>query len=146
MKNWKWPAIVGLMLMSLLSVSGCGVGVTGSYQHEIRIKRGVDAKTAETLQGDLKVATARYKGFTRTLELMPGGRYFKQTEDRKYEGDWWIDDDGRLAFRCTHQNGRSLNVLVSKGADSHMEIGADGNLYRYWNNSDSNLEFVFVKQ
>jgi len=70
---------------------------------------------------------------------MPGGRYIRQAEDLKYEGDWWIDDDGRVAFRCTHHNGRSLNALVSKGADRHMEIGTDGNLYQDWNGRKSNL-------
>jgi len=146
MKNRKEIVIFGLMLSGLLWLPGCGIGQTGSYKHEIRIKRGGDAKTAESLQVDLKEAIKRSESFTQTLELMPGGRYIRQTEDRKYEGDWWIDEDGRLAIGCTHQNGRSLNALISKGADRHMEIGADGNLYQDWNGRKSNLEFVFVKQ
>lgn len=130
----------------LLTVCGCETQHIGNYKSTIRIKRGIEDTSDESIQAELAKAKERTKGFVEKLRIKSGGRYWKKNIDREFDGDWWITEDGKLANRTTHQNGKSLGSLASKGADRLWEIGDDGNLYRYWMNPDSNLEFVFVKQ
>lgn len=146
MASKKQIALLIVLVAWLISTSGCGSTYVGNYKSEIRVKRGLGEDKIQSLQDELEKARKKTKGFVEKLQINPGGRYVLQNIDRQLGGEWWIADDGRLAFRTTHQNGKSLGALVSEGADRYLEIGSDGNLYRYWNNPDSELEFVFVKQ
>ena len=139
-------SIFSILVTALLTICGCGAQCVGNYESTIRLKRGIENNGDESLETELAKATERTKGFVEKLHIKGGGRYWQKNVDREFDGDWWIAEDGRLATRITHQNGKSLGALISDGADRHWEIGSDGNLYRYWNNPDSNLEFVFVKQ
>ena len=137
---------VGLVVMLAFSIAGCGPQYTGKYERTIRAKRGLGAAEIESIQPDLTKALKKIDTFVDKLHIKAGGRYWQKNVDREFDGDWWIADDGRLAVRTTHQNGKSLGPLISEGADRHWEVGADGNLYRSWNGNDSGLEVVFVKQ
>jgi len=135
-----------LLIAGILSIAGCGTQYAGHYESNIRVKRGLDTAKNESLETELGKAREKTKGFVDKLHIKPDGRYWQKNIDREFDGDWWIAEDGRLATRTTHQNGKSLGSLISDGADRHWEIGSDGNLYRYWNSPSSELEFVFVKQ
>ena len=138
--------IICLLMAGVISLVGCGTQYTGEYERTIRAKRGLSSEQVEAIQPVLAKALEKIDDFVDKLHIKADGRYWQKNVDREFDGDWWVADDGRLAVRITHQNGKSLGPLISEGADRHWEIGSDGNLYRSWNGKDSSLEVVFVKQ